>query len=164
MKKLRPSYLWVLPIALVFVLALVSGAVAFWSAAGSGTATSAVAAPQPLTFAPGAAASQLYPGAASDVAIVATNPNAFVVQVDSLALDLAAAEPIEVDAGHAGCEVSALHFTTQDDEGNGWQVPARVGATDGTLAINLPASLAMSIEAASACQGATFTVHVEASR
>lgn len=162
MKRLRRRYLWVLPIALALTIGLASGAVAFWSGAGSGIATAPVAKPQALTFAPGAATSQLYPGGTADVAILATNPNTFSVHIGSLALDVAEAEPIQVDAAHAGCDVAALNFLTQDDGGNGWQVPARVGGTDGALSIDLSASLTMSTEAASGCQGATFTVHVEA--
>ncbi len=162
MRRLRLRYLLVLPVALALAIGLVSGAVAYWSGPGSGTATTAAAEPQPLTFAPGSPTSLLYPGGTADVAILATNPNASSVHIGSLALDLAEAEPIRVDAGHTGCDVAALAFLTQDDAGNGWQVPPRVGATDGTLAIDLPGSLTMSGEAASECQGATFTVGVEA--
>ncbi len=164
MKWLRRRYLWALPLALALTIGLASGAVAFWSGAGSGTATAPVTEPQPLTLAPGTTSSQLVPGGSADVAILATNPNAFPVHIGSLALDVAAAEPIRVDTGHAGCDVDALNFLTQDDAGNGWQVPARAGATDGALAIDLSGSLTMSTEAASACQGATFTVQVEATR
>jgi hypothetical protein len=36
-----------------------------------------------------------------------------------------------------------------------------VGATNGTLEISMPAALMMGAEAADACQGASFTVHLE---
>ncbi len=162
MKWLRRRYLWVLPIGLAIAIGLASGATAYWSGEGSGTATAGLGQPQALGLAPGVATSQLYPGGDTDVALVATNPNPYLVHVGSLALDTGEGGGIRVDAGHAGCNLSALDFLTQDDEGNGWQVPPRVGGADGTLAIDLPAALTMSPEAASACQGATFTVSVEA--
>ena len=55
--------------------------------------------------------------------------------------------------------MSALGFTTQTD---GWVVAARSGGVDGTLSVTLPNALAMAPNAASACQGATFTVYLVA--
>jgi hypothetical protein len=56
------------------------------------------------------------------------------------------------------CDTSALHYTTQDNGGAGWNVPAKVGATEGTLDLTLADALSMDVDAANACQGATFTV------
>lgn len=161
MRRLRRRHLWVVPIAVALTIGLVSGAVAFWVGAGGGTATTSLADTQRLTFAPGVAIAQLYPGGAAGVAIVATNPNSYFVRVGSMEVATGGGA-IQADAAHSGCNVSALHFLTQDNGGAGWQVPPRVAGVDGTLAINLPAALTMTSEAASACQGATFTVRVEA--
>ena len=68
-----------------------------------------------------------------------------------------------MDGGHSGCSVATLSYTTQTNGGAGWTVPARVGIVDGTLAITLSNALSMGAGAASACQGATFTVYLAAS-
>ena len=39
-----------------------------------------------------------------------------------------------VDAGHSGCTLGTLSYTTQTNGGSGWNVPAKVGAVNGTLA------------------------------
>lgn len=54
MNRLRRRYMLVIPIALVLAIGLVAGAVAYWTGSARGTATAALAEPQPLTFAPGA--------------------------------------------------------------------------------------------------------------
>jgi hypothetical protein len=67
-----------------------------------------------------------------------------------------------VDAGHAGCAVATLTFTTQTNGGAGWTVPGRIGAVDGTLAVTLTQALAMGSSAEAACQGASFTIYLMA--
>jgi hypothetical protein len=79
-----------------------------------------------------------------------------------MVLDIGEGEPFAADAAHLGCNVSSLSFVTQDNSGIGWEVPPRAGPTDGRLAIDMPAALQMSAAGSSACQGATFTVHLEA--
>lgn len=160
MRRSRRRYVWILPIALALTIGLVSGAVAYWVGAGSGAATTVLADTQPLTFAPGVATAQLYPGGATGVATVASNPNSFFVHIGSITIDAGDPEAIQVDAAHSGCNLSSLHFLTQDNQGAGWQVPPRAGTTDGTLTIDLPGALTMSSDAANACQGAIFTGRV----
>ena len=46
---------------------------------------------------------------------------------------------------------------------SGWDVPAKVGAVNGTLLVTLSNALSMAASAADACQGATFTVYLVAS-
>ena len=149
-------------IAIAIAAGLVAGAIAYWSANGSGNATTVLADTQSLSLEPGIPTAQLYPGGDASVAIVATNPNPYFVSIGSLVLDNGGGEPFVADTAHSGCDVSVLSFVTQDNGGEGWQVPPRAGATDGTLTIDMPSAMAMSSAAANACQGATFTVHLQA--
>ena len=90
-----------------------------------------------------------------------SNPNTFPVQVPSLVLDTTQGSGgFAVDGAHSGCGLGTLSFTTQTNGGAGWTVPARVGVTNGQLALSLTGAVAMSLTAADACQGAAFTVFV----
>jgi hypothetical protein len=160
-RRLLPKRAGVLLIALAILVGAAAGALAYWGGSGSGTATTVLADTQQLAFEPGTPTAQLYPGDDASVAIVATNPNPFFVQIGSIVLDASGGEPFAADADHGDCDVSVLSFITQDNDGAGWRVPPRVGATDGRLAIDMPAAMAMSIAAASTCQGATFTVSLK---
>lgn len=158
MRRLGRKGPWVLLLALVIAAVGAAGALGYWNGGGTGTATAQLGDAEALSFAPGAPTAELYPGGAADVATIASNPNPYSVRIGSLILDPDIAEPFAVDPAHAGCDFVALSFTRQDNEGAGWRIPPRVGATDGTLAIDLTAAVHMSVAAASACQGATFTV------
>jgi len=148
--------------ASVAALGLASGAVAYWTGAGSGTATATAATvTQPLTLSPATPDAQLYPGGLASVALTATNPNPVNLRIASLSLDTGQGTGgFAVDGSHPGCGLGALSFTTQNNGGNGWVVPRRVGAVNGELSITLSNSLAMAATAANACQGATFTVYL----
>jgi hypothetical protein len=142
---------------------MASNAAGFVRAPGSGSATGSAATPAALTIASAAAGAALYPGGQSDVSLTVSNPNPFIVHVGSFSLATGQGTGgFAVDAGHAGCATSTLSFTTQTNGAAGWTVPARVGATNGTLAVSLPNALAMSAGAANACQAATFDVHLSA--
>ena len=60
-------------------------------------------------------------------------------------------------AAHSGCVLATLSFTTQTNGGAGWTV-----AGGQALAVTLANALSMTTCAANACQGATFTVYLEA--
>jgi hypothetical protein len=143
--------------------AAAAGALAYWQGSGSGSATTVLADIQSLSLQPGTPTAQLYPGGNSSVGVLVSNPNSSFVQVGSIVLDPSAPEPFAVDPDHSGCDVSALSFLAQDNSGAGWRIPPRAGSTDGSLAIDMPAAMKMSAAAASACQGATFTVQLKAS-
>jgi hypothetical protein len=105
----------------------------------------------------------LFPGGVTNVVLTVSNPNPYSVRIGSLALDTGQGTGgFAVDAGHAGCAVSTLTFTTQTNGGAGWTVTGRLGAVDGTLSVNLPNALAMGSGAANACQGASYTVYLAA--
>jgi hypothetical protein len=150
---------------LLVLLGIPVGGVAwsYWSAGGSGTGTGANGTLAAVSLTPGSPAAGLYPGGSTDVVLTATNSNASAVKIGSLLLDTGQGTGgFSVDGGHSGCSVAALSYTTQSNGGAGWSVPARVGVVNGTLSITLTHALVMSAAAASACQGATFTVYLVA--
>ena len=151
--------------SLVVVLALAGAgtANAFWRGSGTGAGSGTTGTTVPVTLSPGSPTATLYPGGLTNVVLTVTNPNPYSVRIGSLALDTGQGTGgFAVDAGHAGCAVSTLSFTTQTNSGAGWTVAGKVGAVDGTLSVTLPNALAMGTNAANACQGATYTVYVAA--
>lgn len=150
-------------LTVVAALAVTGVANAYWRAAGTGTGSGSTGTTVPVTLTPGTPTPGLYPGGTTGVVLTVTNTNASPVQLGSLALDISQGTGgFAVDAGHSGCLVSALSFTTQTNGGAGWAVPAKVGAVNGTLAVTLPNALAMTTAAANACQSATVTVYLVA--
>ena len=145
------------------LIGLGGSAVAHWTAGGTGTGTAPTGTATAVTLTNGTPPQGLYPGARADVTLVATNSSATTVTIGSLTLDTAQGTGgFGVDSDHAGCDVSALSFTTQTNGGAGWTVPPRAATVDGTLAITLPQAVAMSVDAANACQGASFVVYLAA--
>jgi hypothetical protein len=145
----------------VALLLLASAALAYWTQSGGGSGAGTAGTSQSLAVSPGTPNAALYPGGQTDVALTISNPNAFPAHVGSLALDTTQGTGgLGVDAGHGGCDVSVLGFTTQTNGGSGWTVPPKVGATDGTLPVDLVGSLAMGAGAAGACQSANFTAYL----
>jgi len=147
--------------AVVGALAVAGGAGAHFVARGSGHGAANVGTALPVTIDAGAApATDLFPGGDGDVTLRISNPNSFAVHIGSLALD-----PSQGDAGFAasppGCNLAApaLLFTPQRNGSAGWDVPA-----NRTLALDLAASIHMTVAASNACQGATFTVYLDAGR
>ena len=157
---------WVTPaavVAIVWVLFVGGGAFAYWTASGSGAGNGGTGTLSALTLTPGTPVASFYPGTSSAVKLTITNSNTTTVRIGSLVLNTSSGTGgFAVDAGHSACLLSALSYTTQSNSGNGWTVPAKVGAVDGTLAVTLSGALTMSTSAANACQGATFTVYLTA--
>jgi hypothetical protein len=145
----------------IVAVVLAAGAIAYWTATGNGSATTALGSPEQLTLGPGTPGAQLAPGHDSNVAAIATNTNPYFVQIGSLMLDTGAGTGgFDIDAGHSGCDPSVLHFTPQNNGGAGWRVPPKLASTDGTLAFEISDALSMDLDAANACQGASITVHL----
>ena len=143
-------------VAVVAALGVAGAAMAYYTATGSGSGNATVGSPADLTItASTPSAGLLYPGSTGEVDATISNPNTFPVRVNSLVLGSGGITP---DSGHSSCDASALHFTTQTNGGNGWDVPAKVGAVDGTLDVQLVDAIGMDNDAANECQGATFTV------
>lgn len=150
-------------VAAIVAVGLAAGAFAYWQGSGGGSAEAIVGSPGQLTLSPGSVDAQLVPNDTSSVTVVATNPNPYFVTITSLALDSGG---IEVDSDHSGCSTAAIHFVAKPAPvgifGPGWRVPPKVDTTNGTLAIAIADALMMDGDAANACQGATFTVHLTA--
>lgn len=163
MRWIRRNRAVVLLVAGAIVVGTAAAALAYWQGSGSGSATTVLPNVQALSLQPGNPTAELYPGSAAGVAIVVSNSNSSFVQIGSIDLDPTEPEPFAVDPGHSGCDVSVLGFVAQNNGGAGWRIPPRAGSTDGRLAIDMPAAMTMSLAAASACQGASFTVQLKAS-
>jgi hypothetical protein len=149
----------------VGVLAVLIGGSAsgYWRASGSGSGSGGTGTTVAVTLSPGTPAAALYPGGQADVILTVSNPNSSPVFIGSLALATGQGTGgFAVDAGHSGCAVATLSYTTQTNGGAGWTVPGKVGAVDGTLPVTLTNALAMGLGAANACQGASSTVYLTA--
>jgi hypothetical protein len=143
-------------VAAIAALALAGGAFAYLGSTGSGSGSASVGSPDELTIAAVTPTSGLlYPGGTGELDATISNPNTFPVRVNSLVLGSGG---ISVDAGHSGCDTSALHYTTQTNGGAGWTIPPQAGPTPGSLDVTLAGAVGMDGDAANECQGATFTV------
>jgi hypothetical protein len=143
--------------AVAIALTFAAGAAAYLTSTGSGSGEASVGTAQPVTITAGLAPSgELFPGSDGDVTARISNPNDAAVHIGVLALDPTQGKN-GFDASTAGCNLDALAFTTQTNAGSGWDVPA-----DGTVSLDLTASVHMATSASNACQGATFTVYLRA--
>lgn len=161
-QRARRVLAFVLPLGVMTLVAL-SSATGVWHHSGSGTGAATTGTSVAVTLSPGSATAGLYPGGSANVVLTVTNPNLFAVPISSLASDTGQGTAgLAVDAGHSGCAVGVLTFTTQTNGGAGWTVPAKVAGVNGTLPITLTNALAMGAGAANACQGASLTVYLAA--
>ncbi len=153
----------VVPVAAVVSLAAVVGAVAFFTATGSGFGSATAGSADPVTISAGTPTSFLYPGGQSDVTVTIDNPNDVAVKIPSLGLDT------DHPTDHSGLEgdlctiaQADLTFTasalTLDNGGSGWTVPA-----NDSITIDLADAVEMGTNAANGCQNATFTVYLKVS-
>jgi hypothetical protein len=89
---------------------------------------------------------------------VVSNPNPYKVHVGAVSLGA-----VTVDGGHSGCNTASVTVTSpQDNSGAGWDVPAKSGAVNGSLNLDLANAISMANAANDFCQGATFTVALTA--
>ena len=161
-RRIRASLIAV-SVATALMLAGAGVAYGYWSTSGAGAGTVPVSNTTPLVLSLATPTAALQPGGTSSVTLAVSNPNPTPIHVSSLALDTSQGTAgFAVDAGHSGCVLGALAFTTQTNSGAGWTIPPQVGSTNGTLAISLAGALAMKPSAGNACQGATFTVYLVA--
>lgn len=150
-------------VAIAGALILAAAAVAYWTSAGAGAGSGTTETPLAIVLSAGTPSGELYPGGSADVAVLATNPNPFSLRLGSLSLDTSRGSAgFAVDVGHASCDLGALSFTAQNNGGAGWTIPPRVGAVNGSIALDLTAAVAMDTSAVDACQGASFVVHLSA--
>jgi hypothetical protein len=149
--------------AVLALVILIAGAAAYWLGGGGGQVSVRLSDAQPLALTAGTVSATLVPGGGSDIAVVASNPNPFAVEIDELARNTAlGTSGFAVDSGHSGCDPGSLAFVLDTNGNAGWTVPPKTGTVDGSLLITLDDKLSMNANAASACQGATFTVYLKA--
>src|SRR3954452_8597286 len=126
------------------------GAVAYWSTSGSGSGAAIVGsmpvATQALTAGDATAGQQLLPGRSADAVLKVNNPNDFPVTLVSVAGTTA-------PSASNGCSPTGVTFA--DASGLTTEIPAGAATI-----VDLPGSVSMTMQSASACQGATFTIPV----
>jgi hypothetical protein len=145
-------------VAAAVVAIAAASAGAFWSVGGGGGGTLSAETVASVTLTPGTPMTDLYPGTSGDLSVSIANGNAYQAFVGSLALDTGrGTNGFSVDSGHSGCDVAALSYTPQSNGGTGWLVP-----TGSTLDLDLANAVHLGTGAASGCQGATFTVFLQA--
>jgi len=143
---------------LVIAGSVVGVAIAAWTTGGSGSGQASAGSASSMTISAGTPSSSLYPTASADVAATVSNPNPYKVHISSVSLGA-----ITVDGGHSGCNTASVTVTSpQDNSGSGWDVPAKSGGVNGTLALDLANAISMTNAANDSCQGATFTVALTA--
>jgi hypothetical protein len=150
-------------VAVITMLVVAGGALAYFTASGTGSGSASSGSTAQVELSASTPTTQLYPGGTSDVKLTVHNPNAFQVKIGRLSLNTAqGTSGFSVDAGHSGCDVSTLSFTaalgTQNNGGSGWDVPPSASA----FPIDLVNAVTMGTSAANACQGASFTVYLQA--
>jgi hypothetical protein len=139
---------------------LIAGSVAYaaWTVNGSGTGSASATSSVNLTLTAGTPSGLLYPGGSADVDSSVSNSNPFPVHVSSVSLDTTQGiNGFDVDAGHSGCNLSSLSFTTATNGSTGWDIPA-----SSSVDVDAAGAISMSAAANDSCQGATFTVHLTA--
>jgi hypothetical protein len=144
----------------VFLIAasVIGVALAAWTTGGSGSGQASAGSATSMTISAGTPSTSLYPTASADVAAVVSNPNPYKVHVSSIALGA-----VTVDGGHSGCNTGSVSVTSPaDNSGSGWDVPAKSGAVNGSLNVDLANAISMTNAANDSCQGATFTVALTA--
>jgi hypothetical protein len=149
-----------LPLMPAIASVVIGGGVAsgYWSAPGDGSGSAGTGLSESVTLSPGQPVDDLFPGDTSDVAVIATNPNAYAVHIGTLELDPTAGDGgYGADGAHAACPVAVLTYAAQTA---GWTVPAASGGIDGELSIDLTDALSMAVDGSGACQGAAFVVHL----
>jgi len=131
-------------------------AYAYWATAGAGSGAAAAATMKAVTvdaFVAGDSnRTSLVPGGTADVILRTSNPNAFAVQLYSVASTGAAT----ADTAHAGCTTTGVSFTAPAAP----LAPAIIIPANSSLLVTLPGAASMSTDSQSACQGATFKVPV----
>jgi hypothetical protein len=145
--------------ATLLALVAVGLVYAAWTTSGSGSVYAKAGTSQALSTLDASASTTatLYPGSTGDVVLKVSNPNAFPVRVTGVSLNGTNAN-IAADAGHSGCTTTGVSFTSAT--GLTVDVPAKVGATNGSVEATLSGAAAMSNASVDACQGATFTIPV----
>ena len=132
------------------------GAYAYWATvgAGSGSATNGTMATVTVEalVAGDTPQTTLVPGGTADVAVRASNPNGYAVQVFAISSNGAAT----ADANHPGCVITGVTFVAPAAP----LAPAVSIPANSSVLITLTGAAAMSTASSSGCQGAIFSLPV----
>ena len=133
--------------ALVGIVALLTGAVAFaaWTSSGTGTGTATARSAQALTINV-TPATGLFPTGSVNVPFTVTNPNPYAVTLSKIALT-------NVTVDKSGCTASVV---------SGADLPDTDVIAAGGTTVSRNFSVTMSNAAEDACQGAIFTLTLRA--
>jgi hypothetical protein len=138
------------------VLTGTGGAYAYWATvgagSGSGTNGTMIMVTVDALVAGDTLQTTLVPGGTADVAVRASNPNAYAVQVYAISGNGAAT----ADAGHPACLTTGVTFVAPASP----LAPAISIPAQSSVLITLPGAAAMSFASSSGCQGATFSLPV----
>ena len=127
-------------------------AFAAWNADGKGNATVAGKTAEKLQVTTVAIPDALYPGGTSNLSVKVKNPNPYAVAVTGVVNDTTGS--ISVDSAHAaGCAAGNVAFVSQTVN--------VVLNTNEEQTITVP-GVSMVLDAQDGCQGAVFTIPVEA--
>jgi hypothetical protein len=142
------------PVALLAIVLTAVAAVAYFTSTGSGSGSGTTGALQTVTVAAisGTETTPLLPGASGDVILRVTNPNPYSVTL----VNVAGNGTISADGSHTpGCVTTGI-VTFSDQTG----LTQSIAGNGATTAVDLPGAAHMSLSAANACQGATFSIQV----
>ena len=154
-------------VAGVATLAFSASGLGYFIAPGSGHGAAQLAHAQGLTVSAAAPAdSALYPSGSADLAATLDNPNGFPVHVHAFVLDTSAGHATGITNDKSGC--SSGGDTGSSSSSVTFNGPFRNDGADfvfqpGTTSLTLHDAISMSNSAENACQGATFTVYLQAS-
>jgi hypothetical protein len=133
-------------VAATVTIAGIAGA--SWSAQSNGTAKAQAGRLQPVSATPATPTAELFPGGSADAALTLTNPNPVAMTVSSIR----GSGPITSDSAACDAAGNGVSFT---DPAGAWEV-----ANSASLVVNLADAVRMSVDSATECQGATFTIPV----
>ena len=106
----------VVAVVAIAAAVLAGGAAAFWLVLGNGSTGSQAGTASAVTLTPATTSTPLFPGGTADVAVSIVNGNPSRIFVGSLLLDTGqGTNGFAVDAGHSGCNLAALGYTTADE-------------------------------------------------
>lgn len=131
------------------------GAYAYWATLGEGSGAASNGTMETVTVealvAGDGPQNALLPGGTADVAVRASNPNNFPVQVYAIRGN----GDVKADASHPGCTTTGVTFVDPAAPLAATKVPA-----NSSVLITLPGAAKMSLASSSGCQGATFSLSV----
>jgi hypothetical protein len=142
--------------ATAFIVVNAGVAYAFWKLSGDGTATAKAGSALELTLSGVSDDNKpLYPGGTSNLSVTVANDNDFPITVNTLSPGTSRAQADETHR-RSGCTTTGVIFT-KDVHQVSWTVPKNsVGV------FRVADGIQMTNQSDTACQGATFTIEVQA--